>query len=70
MDFWPGMPATSLARSGWLTRGNGSGYRLSETIGAFFEAVPEAGLVSIATGVVTVAVPSNKISATNAPGVE
>jgi hypothetical protein len=46
------------------------GYRLSETIGAFFEAVPEAELVSIATGAVTVAIPSNRISATNAPGVE
>jgi len=65
-----GMPATALGSNGRLTRGNAKGYRLSETIGAFFEAVPEAGFVSIATGAVTMAVPSKRISATNAPGVE
>ena len=45
-------------------------YRLSEMIGVFFDAVPDAGVLSIATGAVTVAVPSKRISATNAPGVE
>lgn len=41
-----------------------------EMTGALLGTLSWTGLLSIATGAVTVAVPSNRISATNAPGVE
>jgi hypothetical protein len=68
--FKQGANHSLVASSGWPFADMRRGYRLSETIGVFFDAVPEAGVLSIATGAVTVAVPSKRISATNAPGVE
>ena len=41
-----------------------------EVIGAWIDVFPEAGPFSIATGAEALAVPSNRISATSAPGVE